>query len=127
MGGGADQREAFEKIKAYLVSPPVLQASRSGRDFKLYIAAPDRVIGATLTQEDKGKEYAIAYLSRRLIDTETRYMFVEKLCLALHYACTKCRHYLLSSACTVISQHDVLKYMLQRTILSGMLGKWAYA
>ena len=47
---GAKQKEAFEKIKYYLSSPPVLKAPRRGVSFKLYIAAEDKVIGAVLTQ-----------------------------------------------------------------------------
>jgi ribonuclease HI len=43
------------------------------------------------------------------------------------YACTKCRCYLLSSHCTVSGQADVIKYMLHNPIMSGRIGKWAYA
>jgi hypothetical protein len=56
-----------------------------------------------------------------------RYNFIEKICLSLYYACTKFHHYLLISSCIVIGQYDVIKYMLQKPILSGRLGKWAYA
>lgn len=73
----------------------------SGAPFRLYIAAEDRVIGAVLAQEVSGKEYIIAYLSRRLLDAESRYVFIEKLCLSLYYACTKFPPYLLSSMCVV--------------------------
>ena len=69
---GAEQQEAFNNIKRYLASPPVLRAPKSGVPFRLYIAAQERVIGAVLAQEDGGKEYIIAYLSRRLLDAETR-------------------------------------------------------
>ena len=31
------------------------------------------------------------------------------------------------SACIVACQTDVIKYMLHRPILSGRIGKWAYA
>ena len=92
--GGAEQQEAFEKIKKYLSSPPVLKAPKRGIPFRLYVAAEDKVIGAVLTQEIEGKEYVITYVGRRLIDAETRYTFIEKLCLSLYYACTKLRHYL---------------------------------
>jgi hypothetical protein len=61
------------------------------------------------------------------VDAETRYTFIEKLCLCLFYACIKCRCYLLSSHCTIVSQTDVIKYMLQNPIMSGRIGKWAYA
>ena len=95
--------------------------------FKLYVAAEDKVIGAVLTQETEGKEYIITYLSRRLIDAETRYTFIEKLYLSPYYAYTKLRHYLLFSICIVVCQIDVIKYMLQKPILSSQIGKWAYA
>jgi hypothetical protein len=99
--GGAKQQEAFEKIKEYLSTPPVLRAPRRGVPFKLYIAAEEKVIEVVLTQEDEGKEYVIAYLGRRLLDLETKYAHIEKLCLSLYFACAKMRHYLLSSTCVV--------------------------
>jgi ribonuclease HI len=68
----------------------------------------------------------VTYLSRRLVDAEMRYTFIEKLCLCLFYACTKCRCYLLFSHCTISSQADVIKYMLHNLIMSGRIGKWAY-
>jgi hypothetical protein len=42
---GAQQQEAFDEIKSYLTSPPVLQAPKSGIPFKLYVAAEKDVIG----------------------------------------------------------------------------------
>jgi hypothetical protein len=45
--------------------------------FRLYIAAEDIVIGAVLTQVTEGKEHIITYMSRCLIDVETRYSFIE--------------------------------------------------
>jgi hypothetical protein len=61
------------------------------------------------------------------VDAEIRYTFIEKLCLCLFYACTKCRCYLLSSYCIVSGQTNVIKYMLQNPIMSDRIGKYAYA
>jgi hypothetical protein len=124
---GAEQREAFAAIKKYLLTPPVLKASKAEVPFILYIAAQERAIGAVLIQEHSGKESVVAYLSHRLLDSESKYAFIEKLCLSLYFACTKFRHFLLLSTCTVVCQTDVIKYMLQKPILSGRVGKWAYA
>jgi hypothetical protein len=66
-------------------------------------------------------------VSRRLLDAETQYVFMEKLCLSLYYACSKFRHYILSSSFIVACQYDVIKHMLLKPILSGRIGKWAYA
>jgi hypothetical protein len=59
---------------------PVLKAPQSIIPFPLYIAAENDVIGVVLTQETEGREHIITYLSRRLLDAETRYQFIEKLC-----------------------------------------------
>jgi hypothetical protein len=56
----------------------VLKAPQLGVPFRLYIAAKDKVIGDVLTQETEGKENVVTYLSRRLVDAETRYTFIEK-------------------------------------------------
>ena len=77
--------QAFEKIKQYLSSPPILKAPRRDVPFRLYEAAEDKVIRAVLTQETEGKEYIITYVSRRLIDVKTRYNFIQKLYLSLYY------------------------------------------
>ena len=50
---GAEQQEAFEKIKVYLSSTPVLKAFRRGVPFRFYVAVEDNVIGTVLTQEPK--------------------------------------------------------------------------
>jgi hypothetical protein len=93
----------------------------------MYIAVQEWVIGAILLQEEDGKEFPVAYVSRHLLDAETRYVFMEKLCLSLYYVCTKFRHDILSSYCIVACQYDVIKHMLLKPILSGRMGRWAYA
>jgi hypothetical protein len=106
-----------------LSTPLILRAPRRGVPFKLYIAAEEKTIRDILTQEDKGREYVITYLGRRLLDPETRYVHIEKLCLSLYFSCAKMRHYLLSSTCVVACQADVIKHMLYRPILCGRISK----
>jgi hypothetical protein len=110
---GAEQQAAFKEIKEYLSTPLVLKTPQSKVPFRLYVATENDVIGAILIKGAKGKEYIITYVSRRLLDVETRYQF-------------KLRHYLLSSTCIVACQADVIKHMLHMHIMSGRLGKWAY-
>ena len=74
-------------------------------------------------QEFEGKERVVFCLSRRLLDPETRYSPIEKLCLCLYFSCTKLRHYLVSAECTVVSKADVIKHMLSMPILNGRMGK----
>jgi hypothetical protein len=69
----AEQWEVFEKIKEYLMSPPVLRALKVRNPFKMYVATQEQFIGAVLLQEEDGKEFLVAYVSHRLLDAETRY------------------------------------------------------
>ncbi|XP_040367305.1 uncharacterized protein LOC112177605 [Rosa chinensis] len=56
-------QEAFDKIKAYLASPPVLVPPRTGFPLKLYVSAAEASIGSLLAQDDaNGVEHAIFYL-----------------------------------------------------------------
>jgi hypothetical protein len=64
----------------------------------MYISIQERVIEAVLLQEEDGKEFLVVYVSRNLLDAETWYVFMEKLCLSLYYACSKFRYYILSSS-----------------------------
>jgi hypothetical protein len=86
---GSKQQEGFDLIKSYLSLAPVLKAPKAGVPFRLYITAEDKVIETVLTQEPQGNEHVVTYLSRRLVDAETRYTFIDKLCLCLFYACIK--------------------------------------
>ena len=62
-----------------------------------------------------------------MLDAETRYPEIEKLCLCLYFTCTKLRHILLSAETIVICKSDVIKHMLSAPVLKGRLGKWMFA
>jgi hypothetical protein len=62
-----------------------------------------------------------------MLDEETRYPNIEKLCLCLFFTCTKLRHILLSTEIIVICKSDVIKHMLSAPVLKGQLGKWMFA
>jgi hypothetical protein len=69
----------------------------------------------------------VFYLNRRMLDMQTRYHEIEKLCLYLLFTCTKLRHILLSAEIIVICKSDVIKHMLTTPVLKGRLGKWMFA
>jgi len=118
---------ALDEIKNYLTNSQVLVPPQHGKPFGLYLSTDDAVIGSALIEEFEGKERVIYYLSRSLVDTEMRYLAIEKLCLCLYFSCTKLRHYLLSAECTVICKDDIVRYMLSMPIMSGRIGKWILA
>ena len=86
---GDIQHQAFEEIKEYMKCPSVLVPPQQGKPFMLYVSVDNQTIGLALMQEFEGKERVIFYLSRRLLDPETRYSPIKKLCLCLYFTCTK--------------------------------------
>ncbi|CAN6720148.1 unnamed protein product [Malus baccata var. baccata] len=125
---GPTHQQAFDSIKAYLTSPPVLVPPQRGKPLKLYISASERSIESLLAQNNEGgNEQAVYYLSRILTEVETRYFPVERLCLALYFTANKLRHYMLPCHVHIIAKTDVIKYMLSKPMLAGRIGKWILA
>jgi len=78
------------------------------------------VIGSALIQEFEGKVHVIYYLSRRLVDAETRYSAIEKLCLCLSL-------FLMYEVETLFVIGRMHCHMLSMPIMSGRIGKWILA
>ena len=77
----------FERIREYLLSPPILVPPMSGRLLLLYLSVSDVALRCMLTQlDDSGRERAIYYLSKRMLEYETRYIMIERFFLALVWA-----------------------------------------
>ncbi|KAM1212301.1 hypothetical protein ACFX2G_003942 [Malus domestica] len=117
---------AFESIKKYLSSPPVLGAPVPGKPLILYIAAQESSVGALLAQENESqKEGALYYLSRTLTGAELNYSPIEKMCLALIFAIQKLRHYMHAYTIHLVAKADPVKYVMSKPVLTGRLAKWA--
>jgi hypothetical protein len=116
---GVEQQRAFKKIKEYLARPPVLVPPQQDIPFYIYLSVGDTSIALVVVQVYDGKENDVFYLSKRMLDTETRYHEIEKLCLYLFFTCTKLRHILLSAEIIVICKSNVIKHMLMAPMLKG--------
>jgi hypothetical protein len=123
---GVEQQRAFEKIKEYLSKPPVLVPPQQDRPFYVYLSGCDTSIASVVIQVHDDKERVVFYLSRRMLDAETRYPDIEKLCLCLFFTCSKLHHILLSAEIIVICKLDVIKHVLSAPVLKGRLGKWMF-
>ncbi|XP_071918759.1 uncharacterized protein [Coffea arabica] len=119
-------QRAFDKIKDYLLHPPVLVPPKPGRPLIMYLSVLEGAVGCVLGQHDDSgrKEQAIYYLSKKFTQYEANYSFIEKSCCALAWAAQKLRHYLLSHTTYLISRSDPLKYLLEKPMLTGRLAKW---
>ena len=116
---------AFERIREDLLSPPILVPPTLGRSLLLYLSVSNVTLGCMLAQlNDSGKEKAIYYLSKRMLDYETRYVMIEYYCFALVWATQRLRHYMTKYSVHLISRLDPLRYLFNRPALVGRLMRW---
>ncbi|XP_037495675.1 uncharacterized protein LOC119370840 [Jatropha curcas] len=81
------------------LSPPVFTATKARKRRKAFAI-----------QEDAG--------------IRLKYNKIEKLCLALVWACTKLQHYFSSYTTYVISESNPLKFLMERPVLNCKMAKW---
>ena len=116
-----DCHRAFEKINECLLSPPVLVSPTPGRPLLLYLSVSDIALGCMLAQlDDSGKERAIYYLSKRMLEYECKYLMIERLC----WATRRLRHYVTEYSILLVSRLDPLRYLFDRPVLTGRLMRW---
>ena len=123
---GPECQLSFDRIKKYLLNPPILKPPELGKPLLLYISVNQVACGGFLAQYKEGSliEHAIYYVSKTFIDYEKKYSHIEKTCLALVWMCQKLRHYLLASEVKILSKLNPLKYILEQPFLSGRVAKW---
>lgn len=103
----AECETAFEELKNYLISEPVLVRPNFDDKFVLTTDASDYAIGAVLTNE-KSNDHPIAYASRALIGAERKYFTIEKELLAIVWAVDYFKHYIYNQNFIVYTDHRPL-------------------
>ena len=80
---------ALQELKLYLTTPPLLSKQLLSEVLLLYLAVSEHAVSAVLVREEGNKQLPIYYVSKALLDAETRYTHLEKLALALIIAARK--------------------------------------
>jgi hypothetical protein len=116
---------SMKKLQEILTTTPVLRLPNFEKPFVLHTDASDCGLGAILsqvyTENDTAIECPISYASRSLSDSERNYSTTEKECLALKWAITHFRPYLIGSPFTVFTDHAALQWLMNHTDPSSKL------
>ena len=108
---GPAQEEAFVKVKAELTAHTVLALYDPQADTKISADASSHGLGAVLLQKNKQEWRLVAYASRAMSETETRYAQIEK-ALAITWACQKFSTYILGKNISIETDHKPLVPLL---------------
>jgi hypothetical protein len=110
----------MEKIKEVMSTCPVLALPDFGIPFTLECDASGEGIGAMLMQN----RHPLAYESQKLRGPELLYNIYDKEMLAIMHALVKFKRYLVGARFVVKSDHNSLKYLLEKKDLNEIHKKW---
>ncbi|KAK1554732.1 hypothetical protein Q3G72_016522 [Acer saccharum] len=119
-----DCEKVLQELKNYLKSPPLLSKPKDNETLFIYLAVSDTTVSAVLVREEGNSQHPVYYVSKTLLNAETRYSRLEKLALALVMAARKLRPYFQCHSIKVLTTYP-LKNILHKPELSGRLTKWA--
>ena len=121
-------QRAFEALKRLLTEAPTLVFPDFSKDFQLETNASGEGLGAVLAQkQEDGSVKPIAFASRTLQPHERNYGVTEMEALGVVWAVKQFRHYLYGHRCTVFTDHEALRSLLNTPHPSGKLARWGLA
>ena len=116
---------AFDKLKAALISAPILKAPDWNTPFHVHIDASNFAIGCILAQPgEHNMDFPISYASRQLNMAEKNYTTTEREGLTMVYAVKKFCHYLLANKFVFFVDHQALLYLVNKPCSTGRIVRW---
>ncbi|XP_042441455.1 uncharacterized protein LOC122026808 [Zingiber officinale] len=114
--------QAFEELKVYLNSLPVLAKPVIGEPLRIYLSSTEHAVGLAFVRLDD-EEQSVYFLSHILKDAESRYIGLEKLAFTLVLAARRLRPYFLAYTIIVMTNSPLGRVLLNPEA-SGRLIKW---
>lgn len=108
-------QEAFDIIKRTISDETSLAYYDPEKEVTLQVDASTKGLGATLLQDGK----PIAFASKALTDTETRYANIERELLAVVYGCERFHTYLFGRSFIAESDHKPLESIQMKHLISA--------
>jgi len=115
---------AFERLKAALLSPPVLALPQDDDEYTLDTDACETSIGAVLSVVRDGRERVIAYAGRALSKNEQNYCVTRKELLAIVFFVKYFRQYLLGKQFKIRTDHAPLAWLKKMPDPVGQNARW---
>jgi hypothetical protein len=113
-------RETFDKMNQVMGSCPILALPDFTHPFFLECDASRIGIGSILIQND----HPIALESQKIQEYERNYSIYDKEMLSIMHALTKFQQYLVGNRFKVKSDHNILRFLMEKNKLSDQQKKW---
>ena len=123
----ADCLDAFDRLKTVLTTSPITDFPEFSQPLWLYTDVSTAGLGAILAQVCEGNERIICCASRSLNQAEKAYPATKLECLAIAWAVTKFRPYLMAMPFEVYTDHYALQWLKTMRTGSALLHHWSAA
>ena len=117
-------QKAFEDLKKYLSSLPLLSPSMPREELYLYIALSQAAVSAALVRDDGGSQRPVYFISKAFRGAEERYPQMEKLAFALITIAWKLKTYFQAHTIVVLMDQP-LKRAISSPEAAGRMALWA--
>lgn len=105
---------AFDALKEFLTSAPIIQAPNWYLSFEIICDASDYAVGVVLGQKVGRASHLIHYASMSLNGAQRKYSTIEKEMLVVVFALKNFRFYLLGIKVIVYTDHAALRYLMTK-------------
>ena len=121
----ADCLDAFDRLKTVFTTSPITDFPEFSQPFWLYTDVSTAGLGAILAQVCEGNERIICCASRSLNQAEKAYPATKLECLAIAWAVTKFRPYLMAMPFEIYTDHYALQWLKTMQTGSALLHHWS--
>ena len=113
---------SFQQIKTLIAKANNTPLRYYDRNLPVTVQADAslRGLGACLIQKHNGEDQPIAFASKSLMDTETRYANIERELLAIVFACQRFSMYLLGRSFIAESNHKPLEVIAMKNLANAL-------
>jgi hypothetical protein len=115
-------QQSFDILKHKMVTSPILVFPNWRKKFYVHVDASSIALGAVLAQPREGYiDHLLSFASRKLSTVEINYTTTKREGVAMVYALQKFHHYLLGGHFKMFTDHSMLKYLVNKTVLGGRI------
>ena len=112
-------------LKINLVEAPIVKFLDWSRKFHVHIDASTLTVGAILAQPANDSiDHPNVYARRKLNKAERKYSTIERESLGMVFSLHKFRHYLLANPFIFYTDHQALKYLVNKPLHHGRICRW---
>jgi len=116
---------SFDTLNQKMVTATILVFPDWSKEFHVHVDVSSIALGVVLSQLREGDiDHPLSFSSKKLSIAEINYTAIEREGLAMVYVLQKFRHYLLGGHFKMFIDHSVLKYLVNKLVLGGIICIW---